>query len=76
MALSALAIAAALGVYVFRCWAFPFAPCWWCRGDGIRGGTFCRRCDGTGRRVRLGRRAFDRARAEYRRGTDHRPNNR
>lgn len=60
---------AAVAVYVFRCWAFPFGACVWCRGDGIRGGTYCRRCDGTGRRVRLGRRTFDAIRREYRRGT-------
>lgn len=69
------ALIAAAGLYVFRLWAFPFGSCLWCRGDGIRGGTYCRRCDGHGRRVRLGRRIFEFVRAEARRGTD-RPNHR
>jgi hypothetical protein len=68
-AATALALAAA-AVYAFRMWAFPYGPCWWCLGDGIRGGTYCRRCDGEGRRVRLGRRIVEAIRAEYRRGTD------
>ena len=63
---------AAVAVYALRLWAFPFGRCIWCRGDGIRGGTYCRRCDGAGRRVRLGRRLYHWARREYRRGTDHR----
>jgi len=53
--------------YALALWAFPFARCIWCRGDGIRGGTYCRRCQGQGRRVRLGRRAYEWVRTEYRR---------
>lgn len=54
--------------YALRCWAFPFGRCVWCRGDGIRGGTYCRRCSGQGRRVRAGRRVYEWARREYHRG--------
>lgn len=55
--------------YALRLWAFPFGRCVWCRGDGIRGGTYCRRCRGEGRRVRAGRRVYEWARREYHRGT-------
>lgn len=54
--------------YAFALWAFPFGKCIWCRGDGIRGGTYCRRCRGEGRRVRLGRRVAEAVRREYRHG--------
>ncbi|WP_026929834.1 hypothetical protein [Glycomyces tenuis] len=70
MTLTLVATAFSLAVaYALRCWAFPYGRCVWCRGDGIRGGTYCRRCDGSGHRVRLGRRIHDRIRAEYRNGT-------
>ncbi|MEU6858557.1 hypothetical protein AB0B28_06765 [Glycomyces sp. NPDC046736] len=72
MTLTAAAISAVVltaGIYAARLWADPFARCIWCRGDGIRGGTYCRRCSGSGRRVRLGRRIANTIRAEYRRGT-------
>jgi hypothetical protein len=68
LAAIALGLAAAL-LYALRLWADPFGRCIWCRGDGIRGGTHCRRCNGNGRRVRLGRRLADRIRREYRNGT-------
>ena len=64
--IAAAMIVAAL--YAFRLWAFPFGRCVWCRGDGIRGGTYCRRCDGSGRRVRFGRRVVEWSRREYRNG--------
>ncbi|SDD94073.1 hypothetical protein [Glycomyces harbinensis] len=64
----ALGLAAAL-VYAFRCWAFPFARCWWCKADGRNAAGYCNACHGTGRRVRLGRHVYDLIRAEYRRGT-------
>lgn len=62
--------------YALALWAFPFARCIWCRGDGIRGGTYCRRCGGQGRRVRLGRRVIEWWRREYRRGQTSRPRSR
>jgi hypothetical protein len=65
---TAAALAAA-GLYALRLWIDPFGRCIWCRGDGIRGGTYCRRCNGNGRRVRLGRRIHTTLRREYRNGT-------
>lgn len=47
-------------------WRWPFARCWSCRGTGRNGGSdgrrwgICRRCDGTGKRVRVGARRRDR----------------
>lgn len=58
-----------LVAYVLRCWAFPYGKCLWCLGDGIRGGTYCRRCRGEGHRVRLGRRAYEAVRREHHNGT-------
>lgn len=54
----------ATGVYVLRCWLYPFARCPWCKGSGKRfspnGKAFgrCRHCKGSGKRVRWGRRLF------------------
>lgn len=77
MTLPVLAITAALtAAYGLRLWAFPFGPCWWCKADGRNAAGYCNACAGTGRRVRLGRRLLDRARAEHRRGTDRKPTNR
>ncbi|WP_026932258.1 hypothetical protein [Glycomyces tenuis] len=73
LSLTAIAfLAFAAAIYVLRCWAFPFGTCWWCRGDGRNAYGYCNGCHGTGHRVRLGRRLYDRARAEHRRGTNHR----
>ncbi|MQM26638.1 hypothetical protein [Glycomyces albidus] len=68
LAATALGLAAALA-YLFRCWAFPYGRCWWCRSDGRNAAGYCNACHGTGRRVRLGRRLYDAARREYRDGT-------
>jgi hypothetical protein len=52
------------GWYVIACAWFPFADCAKCEGRGKfrskSGRTFrrCRRCKGTGERVRLGRRVW------------------
>ena len=62
--------------YALGCWLWPFTSCHRCGGDGKRrspfggGKTFglCRRCDGTGRRVRIGRRIWNWINSEYRRG--------
>ena len=77
-----LAIVATLALIVVTlgdlgwCWLVPFGPCRRCTGTGslrnpILRRTFrdCPRCDGTGRRVRLGRRVVEYLRAEYERGT-------
>jgi hypothetical protein len=56
--------AAAVLAYAAACWLFPFDVCARCHGSS----RWCRRCDGTGRRVRVGRRAWDYLRSLY----DHR----
>lgn len=72
-----LTLAAALWLtgYLMRCAVSPFGPCRRCEGDGkIRprpGGLrhkarYCRRCDGTGLRLRIGRRAWNHARRLHR----------
>ncbi|MGH3916352.1 MAG: hypothetical protein ACRDTC_23525 [Pseudonocardiaceae bacterium] len=59
LALSALAW---IAWRVLLIWRFPFAPCRVCAGAArYRCGQYwrpCRRCRGTGRRVRLGRRIW------------------
>jgi hypothetical protein len=44
----------ALACYALACWLAPFGPCGRCRDRD----PLCRFCDGTGRRVRAGRRAW------------------
>jgi hypothetical protein len=60
------AVLAAL--YALACWRKPFRPCWFCGGLAVRGRRIlsrrlrpCRWCRGRGVRLRLGRRAFNRA---------------
>jgi len=48
-------------VWVASLYLWPFAPCWKCGGSGRNPGSKkvygqCRRCTGTGRRIRLGAR--------------------
>jgi hypothetical protein len=40
--------------YALACWLAPFSPCRRCHARDL----LCRACDGTGRRVRLGRRVW------------------
>ena len=47
-------LAAAAVPYALACWLAPFGTCNRCHGHD----RLCRACDGTGRRVRLGRRAW------------------
>jgi hypothetical protein len=68
--------AGVLGVvfYIGRCAWFPLAACWRCRGEGKfrswggKGKTWhlCRRCKGTGSRVRPGRILWDKMRTNRR----------
>lgn len=50
--------------YVLACAIWPYASCWGCSGDGKRRSPSgkawrtCRRCGGTGRRIRLGRKLY------------------
>ncbi len=63
--LVALTVLAAAAVYAAGCWLAPFGPCGRCHGHD----RLCRRCDGTGRRVRAGRRLHTYLRALYREGS-------
>ncbi|GAB7041054.1 hypothetical protein JCM9533A_49040 [Catenuloplanes niger JCM 9533] len=62
--------------YCGLCQIRPFARCRVCRGTGRARRQFgrvsraCRRCDGTGLRVRAGTRAVNRAARLYRDGTN------
>lgn len=74
--LASLIIAGYAACYTVACWLFPWANCRRCGGDGklrnpLARHTFrlCARCDGTGRRVRIGRRIFEYLRSEHQRGT-------
>ncbi|GAA0906676.1 hypothetical protein GCM10009557_81720 [Virgisporangium ochraceum] len=73
-------ILAVTGGYALLCAAAPWTHCRACSGTGRKPGRAgkllrspCRRCDGTGIRVRIGRRVFTWVDREYRRGTapDH-----
>lgn len=82
MTLAALAITLLFVVtvgYASLCAAAPFRDCRHCHGFGFatrtdrkgrpRRGKHCRRCRGTGKRIRAGRWLFNRWRALYRDGT-------
>ncbi|MEO3926933.1 hypothetical protein ABGB07_24120 [Micromonosporaceae bacterium B7E4] len=58
--------------YIVLCAVAPFGRCRRCAGRRNRldrRHRDCRWCDGTGRRVRIGRRLYDYLRAERERGT-------
>lgn len=76
----ALAVAAALLIYAARCAWRPLVRCKACGGStvrprrsrlvtAIRGPRACRRCRGTGARILLGRRLYDRTRKLQRAGS-------
>lgn len=51
-------------VYVMACWVLPFGKCVHCSGGGTRKTITgrlkpCRRCRGSGLRLRIGRRVFN-----------------
>lgn len=60
----ALAVPVIVAWYVINCLIWPFANCLRCRGAGRfrspsgRAWRPCRRCGGTGSRVRIGRRLW------------------
>jgi hypothetical protein len=66
--LFAIAVALVVAGYAAACWRWPFIACPRCKGTGKRpswwGGSFrdCRRCKGSARRLRTGRRVFNRLR--------------
>ncbi|WP_285485587.1 hypothetical protein [Amycolatopsis taiwanensis] len=53
--------------YAWSCAVYPYKPCRSCRGIGyfrspfLRAIRLCRRCGGTGRTLRAGRRAYNAA---------------
>ena len=57
--------ATALLLYLAACRWWPFAACWSCHGDGKkrspsgRSWRSCKRCKGTGQRLRVGRRVMN-----------------
>jgi hypothetical protein len=60
--LAALLVA---GGYLVACWIWPFAACMRCKGAGKfrspsgRAWRYCRRCNGRGARLRIGRRIWN-----------------
>jgi hypothetical protein len=54
LVLASLAGLALAAPYALACWLAPFGACGRCHTRD----PLCRSCDGTGRRVRLGRRAW------------------
>jgi hypothetical protein len=82
MSLPLLAITCLLVVtlcYSVKCWLSPFGDCRKCAGMGhafktdrkgrVKRGKDCRRCDATGKRIRVGRWIYNRAARTYRAGT-------
>jgi DnaJ-class molecular chaperone len=71
----AMALVAVVGGYVVACWVWPSTACRKCESHGKRrsptGRAFkiCRRCKGTGRRIRTGRRIFNWLRVLSQEGT-------
>jgi hypothetical protein len=78
-ALLIVAILAVTFCYVLGCAIFPFTDCGACGGDGKlrspsgRKFRLCRRCDGTGRRLRVGRLLWNRLHQRDGHGRDGRP---
>lgn len=75
LVLGSLALLGYSAFYLLMCAAFPFGNCRACHGSGKRYSKiftkafrFCSRCEGTGRRVRIGRRVFEYLRAEHKTG--------
>ena len=74
--LASLAIAGYAAFYLLMCAAFPFGTCRHprCSGGRIYSRIFtkafrlCPRCEGTGRRVRIGRRVYEHLRSEHKAG--------
>ena len=65
--------------YAFTCWIWPFKPCRYCHGSGKRRAPFDLnavrihgRCNGTGLRLRNGRRLYEYLRTEQRGARTHR----
>lgn len=76
IAASAIALAL-LAWYPMSCWLHPLRDCWCCKGKGVhrpvdsngkprRIARPCRWCRQTGKRIRIGRRIWNRAREKSR----------
>ncbi len=69
-----LAPVAWVALYAIACLVWPFGSCWRCGGDGKirspkgRHWRRCKRCKGTGARLRIGRRIVNRYSDTARRG--------
>lgn len=66
--------------YLGMCVIWPYRPCRHCRGYGrfqgpFRGIRFCPWCDGTGLKLRFGRRVINEYRRLHRNARRHRRNN-
>jgi hypothetical protein len=58
--LAVIALVILVAGYLLRCWLFPFTTC---QHIDARRSWRCHRCQGTGRRVRAGRRLINHLRA-------------
>jgi hypothetical protein len=72
---AAITLAGYAAGYTLMCLIFPFGHCRRCKGLGKLYSPFshkvfrlCPRCDGTGRRVRIGRRIYEHFRRDHKAG--------
>jgi hypothetical protein len=65
IAVAVLALVIVTAGYLATCWLFPFTTC---RHHNPRSSWRCRRCEGTGHRLRTGRRLLNHLRAAHRAG--------
>jgi len=63
IAVAVVALVIVTAGYLTRCWLFPFTAC---RHADAGRAWRCRRCEGTGRRLRAGRRLINHLRAARR----------
>ena len=75
--LGSLTVLGYAAYYALVCAALPFGPCRRCNGHATLSSALsrtsfrsCPRCGGTGRRVRVGRRVYERLLSEYQHGRD------
>lgn len=75
VALAVLVLVVVAVGYLLTCWIWPFGRCPRCKGLGKRKAPLgrvyriCLPCEGTGYRVRIGRRVINHLRATHRAGT-------
>ncbi|GAA0808975.1 hypothetical protein [Spirilliplanes yamanashiensis] len=73
--LASLALLGYAAFYIIACAIFPFGHCRRCKGTAKlyspvsrKSFRLCPCCEGTGRRVRIGRRVYEYLRGEHKRG--------